>query len=183
MNTPTHRSVPWLLATLTAALMAGGTAAWAQSAPQGAASPMAHGGDRPMHGAMMERMKARHEQHLTQLKTKLQLKPEQEETWTAFAGAMAPPARATSRPDWAEAMRLKTPERIDRMKALRQQRQSEMNALMDRRGEAAKTFYAALSPEQKKIFDDETRQHMAQMARKGEHGRMGPHGHPGHHGG
>ena len=177
MNTLIHRSAPWLLTILTTALRAGGTA-WAQSAPQGATPPMAHGSERPMHGAMMERMKARHEQHLAQLKTKLQLRPEQEPAWVAFAGAMAPPARTASRPDWAEVMRLNTPERIDRMKALHQERQSERNALMERRGEAAKAFYAGLSDAQKKVFDEETRQH---MTRWGEAGRAGPHGHPGHH--
>lgn len=177
MNTLIRHSTPWLLATLTTALMAG-TAAWAQTAPHGGSSPMAHGGDRPMHGAMMERMKARHEQHLAQLKTKLQLRPEQEASWTTFAAAMAAPLRTGDRPDWAEVMRLNTPERIDRMKALHQQRQSERNAVMDRRGDAAKAFYAALSDPQKKIFDDETRQHMAAW---GHGGRGGPHGHHGHH--
>ena len=180
MNSLIHRSTPWLLAAL---VSASGIAAWAQPAPQGSAQAAAPGSDKPRHGAMMERMKARHEQHLAQLKTKLQLKPEQEPAWSTFAGAMAPPAQAGTRPDWSEVMRLNTPERIERMKSLHQQRQNEMNAQMERRGEAAKTFYAALSPEQKKVFDDETRQHMARMARGGEHGRMGPQGHPSHHGG
>ncbi|MEI7786030.1 MAG: Spy/CpxP family protein refolding chaperone [Betaproteobacteria bacterium] len=173
MNTLIHRSAPWLLA----ALMGGtGIAAWAQTAPPAAAHPpaAAQAGERPMqHGPMMERMKARHEQHLRQLKAKLQLKPEQEPAWTAFAGAMTPPTPPAARPDWTEVLRLNTPERIDRMKALRQQHQNEMNAQMDRRGEVAKTFYAALSAEQRKVFDDETRQHMAQW---GGHGRGEHHG-------
>ena len=180
MNSLIHRSTPWLLAAL---VSASGFAAWAQPAPQGSAQAAAPGSDKPRHGAMMERMKAKHEQHLTQLKTKLQLKPEQEPAWSTFAGVMSPAQRHGTRPDWTEVMRLNTPERIDRMKALHQQRQNEMNALMERRGEATKNFYAALSPEQKKVFDDETRQYMTHMARKGEHGRMGPHSHPGHHGG
>ena len=44
-------------------------------------------------------------------------------------------------------------------------------AEMDKRGDATKTFYATLSAEQKKVFDDET-------ARRGHHGqgRTPPHG-------
>ena len=42
-----------------------------------------------------------------------------------------------------------TPERIDRMRARRAQHAAEA----DRRGEATKTFYAALTPEQQKTFD------------------------------
>jgi hypothetical protein len=48
-----------------------------------------------------------------------------------------------------------------------------MNAEMDRRGEASKAFYASLSSDQKKVFDDETRKH---MAGRGEHGHHGRHG-------
>ena len=45
--------------------------------------------------------------------------------------------------------RAQAPERIDRMRALRQQR----NAEMDRRGDATKALYAALSPEQQQRMD------------------------------
>lgn len=173
MKTTLHRSASWLLAALVSG--ASITALAQTTPPTGAAHPhgTAQAGDHPMHGAMMERMKSRHERHLQQLKTKLQLKTEQEPAWQAFAVTMAPPAQATARPDWTDVLHLSTPERIDRMKALRQQRQSEMNALMDRRGEATKTFYSSLSAEQKKVFDDETRQHMAQW---GGHGRGEHHG-------
>jgi Spy/CpxP family protein refolding chaperone len=56
------------------------------------------------------------------------------------------------RPDRAEFARLTTPERIDRMRAMRSERIAEM----DKRGDATKTFYASLTPEQKKVFDQET---------------------------
>jgi len=157
---------------------------WAQTAPQGSAPAAGASAEHPMHGRMMERMKARQGQHLSQLKAKLQLKAEQEPAWSAFAGAMSPPERPPARPDWAEVMRLNTPERIDRMKALHQQRHTEMTAMMERRGEAAKTFYAQLSAEQKKVFDDETRQHMARWGGPGRPGERGGHNghHSGHHG-
>ena len=48
-----------------------------------------------------------------------------------------------------------------------------MTALMDKRGEAAKAFYAALSPDQQKVFDAE---HKMRGGRDG-------HGGGGHHGG
>lgn len=174
MTHPTHlrHSATWLLA---AALGGASLSLWAQTSPP-AAAPNPQAAAHPMHESMMSRMKARHEQHLQELKTKLQLSAQQEPAWTAFASAMAMPAQRPVRPDWSEVASLNTPERIDRMKALRQQRQTEMNAQMDRRGEASKAFYASLNSEQKKVFDDETRKH---MAGRGEHG---PHGHHGRHG-
>lgn len=172
MTHPTflRHSAPWLVA---AALGSASLSLWAQSA-QPAASPAPAA--QAMHGQMMPGMKARHEQHLQDLKTKLQLSAQQEPAWTAFASAMAMPAQRPARPDWNEVAKLSTPERIDRMKALRQQRQTEMNALMDRRGEASKAFYASLNSEQKKVFDDETRKHMAQRGEHGMHGHHGRHG-------
>ena len=85
------------------------------------------------------------------LKQQLQIAPAQESAWNAYIAAMKPPADFT-RPDPAELERLTTPERIDRMRTLRAARAAEM----DKRAEAAKTFYAALSPEQKKVFDTQT---------------------------
>ena len=110
-----------------------------------------------------------------EMKARLQITPAQEGAWTAFTAAMQPPARMMSgdRPmaeQRTELDKLTTPERIDKMKAMRTQRMAEMNAEMDKRGEATKAFYAALSPEQQKMFDV-------------EHRKMGGHGGPGHHGG
>jgi hypothetical protein len=59
-----------------------------------------------------------------------------------------------------------TPDRIDHMRALRTQRDAEM----DRRADATKAFYAQLTAEQKKTFDAET----ARMFRP--HGGMRHHG-------
>jgi Spy/CpxP family protein refolding chaperone len=72
-------------------------------------------------------------------------------------------------------MKLPTPERIDQMRALHQQH----TAQMDQRGEAAKAFYATLSPEQKKRFDEQTARMMAR--RGGMGGDYHDHGHHGHH--
>jgi periplasmic protein CpxP/Spy len=137
-------------------LLALGLAAGAQTPPAAApAAPGASAGHHPMarhHGRfdpvkMQERMAKRQ----AALKQKLQLTPAQEGAWTAYTAAMQRPANL-ERPDRAELEKLTTPERIDRMRALRAARLAEM----DRRAEATKTFYAGLTPEQKKVFDAET---------------------------
>ena len=72
----------------------------------------------------------------------------------------------------AEMDKLTTPERIDRMHALRTEHMTAMNAAMDKREDATKTFYAALNADQKKVFDAE---HARMGGRHGEH--RGPWGH------
>ena len=146
--------------------------------PAGVTAPAP--GMRGEHGPRGERhrmdpakMQERMAQRQAALKQKLQITAAQEGAWTTWTSAMKPPA-GMQRPDRAEIAKLTTPERIDRMRAMR----AERVALSDKRGEATKTFYAALSPEQKKVFDAET----ARMG--GRHGhRGGHHGHPGGHGG
>lgn len=106
----------------------------------------------------------RHAARMTALKTKLQITSAQESGWTAFAAAMQPPARTIAQRDQirAEMEKLTTPERIDKMQALKAQRDAEMT----QRGDATKTFYAALTPEQKKVFD-------AEALRMGPFGKSG----------
>ncbi len=65
---------------------------------------------------------------------------------------MQPPAQRQQRADREAMAGMSTPDRIDHMRALRDQR----NADMDRRAEATKAFYAQLGAEQKKTFDAET---------------------------
>jgi hypothetical protein len=106
------------------------------------------------------------------LKAQLKLTPAQEGAWTTYTTAMKPPAGLiATRPDFADLAKLPTPERIDKMKALHTQRMSDMNAAMDKRGEATKAFYATLTPDQQKVFDANA------MRRQGPHGRQhGPRG-------
>ena len=121
-----------------------------------------------MHGRHMnpEQWQQRHAQRAEQLKQKLQLTDAQLPAWDTFQKAMQPPAHA--RLDRAELQKLSTPERIDRMRALREQRA----AAADQRGAAVKTFYAALTPEQQKVFDA---QGMHQRRERGMHGHGGMH--------
>lgn len=161
---------------LAAGLATAGASVMAQTAPAasmpGAAAAGMYAG---MHGERMmgqrdpAKMQAWIAKRQAELKARLQLAPEQEGAWTAFTAAMQPPARA-ARPtpeQRAEFAKLSTPERIDKMRTLRTLRMAEMNAFLDQRGEAIKTFYAALNPEQQKTFDAERQK----RARRGDRGR------------
>lgn len=130
----------------------------------GASSPMQQGGRMGMSGKMdSAKMQAMMTKRLANLKTKLKITAEQEGAWTTFTAAMKPPAAMDhKRPDRAEMDKLATPERIDKMHAMRTERMAAMSASMDKREDATKTFYAALDAEQKKVFDT-------------EHARMGAH--------
>lgn len=138
------------------ALTASGFAAYAQS-HDGMSGHMDHG---RMDPAKMEQMV---NQHLADFKTKLKITPAQEGAWTSFTTAMKPSGEMMGkRPDRAEIEKLPLPERIDKMRALRKEHMAAMEAYMDKRDEAIKTFYAALTPEQRKIADAE---HSKMMAR------------------
>lgn len=116
------------------------------------------------------RMAEMHAKHLSELKAKLKITASQEAAWNTFSESMKPPADMMGkRPDPAELDKLSTPERIDKMRALHKEHMAAMEAAMDKRGDATKAFYAALSPEQKKVFDAE----FARMGRHAEHGHMG----------
>jgi hypothetical protein len=169
---------------LTAAVLAGlGLAAVAQTQtppaqPGGPGAPHTMQADHGrMDPARMERMRARMEERmarrLEQLKQKLQISRGQEGAWAAWTAALKP--TQFQRPDRGEFARLSTPERIDRIKARRAQHQAEM----DKRLDATKTFYASLTPEQQKLFDQEGLR-FARGMMGGGRGHFGGHGH--HHG-
>ncbi len=151
-----------------------GMAATAQPVVPPAGAPIAapakgghQAGERRHDPAKMQAYKAKRQ---ADLKAQLKLTPAQEGAWTAYTASTQRPAYARpSAEQRAEFAKLTTPERIDKMRALRNQRMTEMSAAMDKRDEATKTFYAALTADQKKVFDNQ---------------RMGPDGRrPGkHHG-
>lgn len=152
---------------IAAALQAGfGFAALAQTPPPAApaAAPTLREQRGPMDPARLQERIARREAALRQ---KLNITPQQEGAWATWTQAMRPPAQL-QRPNRGELMNLPTPERIDRMRALR----TEHMAVMDQRADATKTFYAALTPQQQKVFDSETARFW-----RGRHGRHhGPRG-------
>jgi len=165
-------------------LASAGSVTFAQPMGQGAAGMPMMGASSPMQpGSRMgmrangdpARMEAMMAKRHADLKAKLKLTAEQEGAWTTFTAAMKPPARLDAkRPDRAEMDKLTTPERIDKMRALRNEHMTTMNAAMDKREDATKAFYAALNADQKKVFDAE---HARMGGRHGEH--RGPWGRQG----
>ena len=105
-----------------------------------------------MHDKGGEHMGMRMRLHMQKLKAELKLAPEQEPAWAALASALTPPTRPP-RPDRAEMEKLSMPERLDKMKQVMAQHHEARVAEMDKHITAVKTFYAALTPEQKKTFD------------------------------
>lgn len=120
------------------------------------------------------RMAERHQQRLDQLKTRLQLTPEQEPAWRAYVARMTPrqaqaEAMRGERPDFAS---MTTPQRIERMKAWQDQRQAAHAQRMD----ATLSFYQALNASQQQVFDQATMPGFMRTGMKHRHG----HGHDQH---
>ena len=148
-----HIAIAVLMATM------GLTAATAQTPPPAGGPAAEHRGHRFDPAKMQERIAKR----FADLKQKLQITAAQEGAWSSFTNAMKPGARP-QRPDRDAMARMTTPDRIDQMRALRNQRIAEQ----DRRGDATKAFYAVLTPAQKQVFDAET-------LRRGHRGHGGRH--------
>ncbi|MFO0106547.1 MAG: Spy/CpxP family protein refolding chaperone [Burkholderiales bacterium] len=122
---------------------------------------------------MHAKMSARHAKHLAELKGKLNLQASQDGAWNNFAQSMQKPERM-ARPDRVSMEKMSTPERLERMQAMK----AERDAHMQKRINGTKAFYASLSAEQQQIFDKETAQAMGRTG--GDMHRM-QHG-GGHHG-
>lgn len=114
----------------------------------------AQGGHSRMDPAkMQERMAARQ----AELKAKLGLTAAQEAAWTDYVAAMQPAGHQRMNPDGRRAMHeemqsLTTPQRLDRMAAMK----AERDAQMQRRQQATRNFYDVLTPAQQKVFDAST---------------------------
>ncbi len=134
-----------------AALLAASAMAFGITASAQPASGMGPGGCAGMSGgAMMGDPAARAEQHLTQLKTQLQITPQQEPLWQAFADKMK-----TSAGQGMKAMQqsmqqpMTAPERMNLML----EHMKQHTAAMEDVNESFKRLYDALTPEQKAIAD------------------------------
>ena len=151
-----------------------GASAMAQGAP---AAPGQGSGATTMEGHRGGHMGMdRHDP--AKMQARLQITPPQEGAWSAFTTAMQPPARtgAPMTPEQrAEFDKLSTPERIDKMRALRTQHMAEMTASVDKRGDATKALYAVLTPEQKKTFDTEITKSSGRYGQGSQHGMYGMH--------
>lgn len=157
-----------------------GVAAVAQTQPAPVPAAQAQQMQKAERGdpARAEQRRARMQEHMAkrlgELKATLRITSAQEGAWTTWTSALQPTRGKMQRPDRAEFARLTTPERIDRIRAMRAARSAEM----DKRLEATKVFYGSLSSEQKAVFDAVGMQYMG-----GKHRghRGGHHGHHGHH--
>jgi protein CpxP len=128
----------------------------------------------PGHGMMHEtkidaHRSERHQKHLNEMKVFLQLQASQESAWNAFETVMKTPMKRPTHHSMAEMEKLSTPERIDKMMALKAERDLEITKRMD----ASKTFYATLTPVQQKVFDTQT-QKFLNRGPMGQHGKMHP---------
>ncbi len=182
MNTSFHTVRKHLIVALSVLGMgAASLTVHAQQAPAGAPAatnpkaapdgPRAHRGEhRGEHrGNPAERMA----KYQARLHDKLKLTAAQEPAWTTFTAASAPKKPAG---DWKakrEAFaKLSAPERMEQWIAMSKER----IAGQESRLASLKTFYAVLTPEQQKVFND--------SMPGGKHGGMRGHrGHGGHRGG
>ena len=121
--------------------------------------------DRAKMRAQFEAMhEAREKQHAQDLRTILRLRPDQEAALTAYlqshkrpegaamAGRHGPPGGPAN---GAERGPITTPQRLDEMA----RREAEHAAMRQKHTEAVRAFYAALSPEQRQVFDALQRMH------------------------
>jgi len=106
------------------------------------------------------RMEKMREQHETALHDKLKLSASQEKAWQAFI-AEGKELRPKKRPDPLEFAGLTAPQRMEKMLDRMHDREARMEKMLG----ALKTFYAVLTPQQQKIFDDA-------MPRPGDHRRQ-----------
>ncbi len=181
--TPTIRHAA--LAALAAATLAGS----AGLATQGWAQQDDHRGPPADMRAKMQAMRDAHEkQHAQDLRTILRLRPDQEGALTAFLQShkgpegprgdhRGPPGGPNGGPGPRPPMT--TPQRLDEMA----KRESEHAAMQQKHAEALRTFYAALSPEQRQVFDALQRMHGGAGERGGWGGHRGFGGHMGGPGG
>jgi hypothetical protein len=130
-----------------------------------------------MHAQFQAMHEAREKQHAQDLRTILRLRPDQEAALTAYLQSHkrpeGPPMGDRRGPPGGGpngAMRgpMTTPQRLDEMA----RRETAHAAMQQKHAEALRAFYAALSPEQRQVFDALQRMH------GGGHG----HGGWGHHG-
>lgn len=115
------------------------------------------------HKAKFSEMVAKHQ---AKLHDALKLTAAQEPAWATFVAATTPQMPA-ARPDRAALAQLSAPERMEKRLELHKQ----MLAQHETRLAALKTFYAVLTPEQRKTFDEQAEHHHGRM-----HGGHGGHG-------
>jgi periplasmic protein CpxP/Spy len=137
-------------------LLAGSGILAASSFAMTPAGPEGRTGCEARHGQKIHAQReARRVEHLSEMKQKLGLKPEQEAAWNAFASISRP--GMGSMDGGKPAMRgefeyMNTPQRLDKMLAMSEARHRNLAE----RAEATRALYAQLTPEQQSVFDAES---------------------------
>jgi len=144
-----------------------------------------------------ERMHEHQQMHAKHLHDLLQLRPDQDAALQTLLAALEPPHdhmdgdhhwgpggpdHKGPGPDGHDVFaKLTTPERLDKMQAMMAEHTAKRQAEFAKRADAIKTFYAALSPDQKRAFDALPPELMGGM--HDHHGGDGEEGHGGwdHH--
>jgi protein CpxP len=122
------------------------SAAQAQSPPAGPGPWMRHAPS----PEMQARREAHEQQRIADLRTVLRLRPDQEAALAAFLKSHGgPPEGPMHDEPMAPPEAMTTPQHLDQMARWQARRAAEAQ----RRTDALKAFYAALSPEQQKVFD------------------------------
>jgi len=138
-------------------------AAQAQSAtPDQARTPPAEG--RHGHAASQEQRAAFAARRVAKLHDDLKITPAQENAWNAFVASMKPAPRG-ARPDRAAMANLTAPQRL----AQHIERQKRRTAAMEQRLGAVNSFYAVLTPEQRKTFDEKAARLQGRFGKHGGH--------------
>ncbi|MFP5393659.1 MAG: Spy/CpxP family protein refolding chaperone [Gammaproteobacteria bacterium] len=169
MTTPTPPLAVLRKRLLGAAFVLGISAVGIAQAQSAAPAPGRHAS-----AATVEERQARFAEHVAKrqqaLHDALKLTSAQEAAWTSFVNATRPqPRDASVRPDRAAWASLPAPQRLEQRIARQKERTTRMEAHLA----AVNSFYAVLTPEQKKVFDTSFHQGFG-----GRHGRH----HGGHHG-
>lgn len=104
------------------------------------------------HGYKAGERAERQAQRAQKLHDALKLAPAQEAAWASYMAAIKPQARAErgERPAKGTWKALPAPERMEKRLAMAKRRVEMMEARLA----ATSTFYATLTPEQKKLFDE-----------------------------
>jgi len=128
--------------------------ALAQEQPAAPAAA-AHGQHDPM--AWRQHMEEKRAARLKALHDALNIRPNQEMAFSAYAAAMTPPPGADGHHHMhngsATAQSLTTPQRLDQMAQRIDERTAHMKEDFQRRAAATKALYAALNPDQQHTMD------------------------------
>lgn len=159
-----------------AALSLGGAAIAAQAdtpAPQAQQHHQWTQQERDAHRAEFRaRMGERMKERATKLHDALQLNGSQEQAWNTFVASMRPAHPEAKRGEFRGFANLPAPQRMQKMIEMSKKR----TAMMEQRQAALNTFYATLTPQQQKVFDEQTSRGMGGHGSRGEHRQGGMRG-------